>query len=109
LASELRTVGVSPAHAHRCRRWETVDVADFGDDQHAQVAADVLGALVDLARERVDLAVKVGDQPQQRFESLATSAPSTRGWRSTAGSSSRAAARSVPARKVRRWPLAPRA
>ena len=53
------------------RRGEALDVADLGDDQHPEVAADaadlaehrdafvVLGELVDVGGERVDLAVEV--------------------------------------------------
>jgi hypothetical protein len=59
-------------------------VSDLGDDQHRRVAADPadlaqqldaligLGALVDLARGRGDLAVEVADQREQAVE------PSTR-------------------------------
>jgi hypothetical protein len=62
------------------RGGEALDRADLGDDQQRQVAPDaadltqhldalvVLGALIDVSGERVDLAVKVADQPQQHVK-----------------------------------------
>src|SRR5207248_7922416 len=62
LPSELRTVGASPAQAHRCRAvGNRGDLADLGDDQHRGVAPDAadlakhVDALVDLGTS-VDLA-----------------------------------------------------
>ncbi len=60
--------------------WEASDVADLGDDEHRDVAADTtdlrehldvgigLRALLDLLGRGVDLAVEVGDQRQQAVE-----------------------------------------
>ena len=83
MPSELRTVGVRPAQAHSCGRPEAGDVADLGDHQHRDVAADaadlaehldvvvVLGERVDLAGGQRDLAVEVSDQTEQALEAPA--------------------------------------
>jgi hypothetical protein len=70
LPSGLRTVGVSPARAQVAGGAEASDVARLGDHEHGCVATDPLdlverlhprvglGALVDLAGQGDDLAVK---------------------------------------------------
>jgi hypothetical protein len=66
------------------RRREAIDVADLGDDQHHEVAADaadpaehrdavvVPGKLIDLGGERVDLAFEVGIRRNKTSSAIAT-------------------------------------